>query len=161
MSTVYIGNGLALTKNRNGDIVLEHSAKGTTWKNHRYIEKKRTSGGKIRYVYPTKKTSSNRPKETKVELTDRMKFGLARMADVLIKIPDIVKRRIQETNGQFVFYQNASGDVKAVSVPTGSEMQVQSLKEAYPGLYAELKVEEISDDSIKDVMDLFKGLKNR
>lgn len=34
---------------------LLHSAKGTTWKDHKYIDKK-TSGGNVRYVYDSPKT---------------------------------------------------------------------------------------------------------
>lgn len=79
MSTVYIGNGMALTTMRNGDAVLEHSAKGTTWKNHKYIKRKSTFGGRFAYIYAkpegrsgmNKSSSSNRNKK---EIQDRAEF---------------------------------------------------------------------------------------
>lgn len=37
-----------------GNQYLLHSFKGTTWKNHKYVEKVETEGGYTRYIYSTK-----------------------------------------------------------------------------------------------------------
>lgn len=47
------------------EYIIAHSAKGTTWKNKKYIRKEKTKSGKTRYIYPEKGGVSslmNRPK---------------------------------------------------------------------------------------------------
>lgn len=73
---------------------LQHSAKGTTWKEHKYISKE-TDGGKVRYVYSKKVADKVSDFMNKDDSSRKIDMYSARIEEYQRRIKTLMDRDIE------------------------------------------------------------------
>lgn len=91
------------------DGMLEHSAKGTTWKKHKYIGKK---NGK--YIYPSKKALATKSKITVKDVTDDNIHQIEGWAKDYSKMPTIKTASKTGDSGTYDVAENLMYDLTVV-----------------------------------------------